>query len=640
MESTTKSSAAYEAQASSIFSFLRVTFSQMPRPVQVIGWLILLLVFVILVLHPLLGVTYFEGRVTTLAWKESGEPTSRWEPNLRVERNRHTYTNEGGQFIIPVRVPYVPFVDVEFHFGVDDIQELVSLPRPIPFVSLFNPNESKIYYVPSSKTMGPLGTPQRFFVDHIEARKAFESSQEKPTPTPPSIATLLSRLTIVNEAAAAALRFQQPTYTLRIDEILLDARESAYEIFFKILVDGNEIMLDSVPNAESPKIDQFTIFSGIPFRFDALGIPLIGAEHRIEISAWSAGIFRDSQLGSLVFDLDKSRVGQEFREIGEGLEVNLKLFPAVSIDYIMVPTIDDNAYLAINWLDIPKEYLGSVRSVVYDHGLDAENRFQTITRNQQAEGFSWFSTNLLINAALDLKAEISFEIGTVILARTLVPESKEPTSQLGYSFVAKALRLTGQHEQALDAIKLVLGKTSNLPEALTEKGKILAELGRIEDAFESFQRAHQLDPSNSAGINAYAWFLIETVPNPTRAQLQRGKELAEIAVKISPDAPRLDTLGWANFKLGEYKEAVDLLTTARDLRSVISQVDSIWIELQYHLGETYLAINDPERARAALNDVVELAQPDYFPGVPYILELAERAEELLATLAESDAEGV
>ena len=71
MNSSRKSTAAYEARADSIFSFLRDTFSQMPKPIQVIGWLILLFLFVFLVLHPIIGITYFEGRVTTLTRNES-----------------------------------------------------------------------------------------------------------------------------------------------------------------------------------------------------------------------------------------------------------------------------------------------------------------------------------------------------------------------------------------------------------------------------------------------------------------------------------------------------------------------------------------------------------------------------------------
>jgi hypothetical protein len=56
-----------EVQASSLFGFLKQTFSQMPRTVQVIGWLVILMLFAFLVLYPLLGITYLQGKIVPLS---------------------------------------------------------------------------------------------------------------------------------------------------------------------------------------------------------------------------------------------------------------------------------------------------------------------------------------------------------------------------------------------------------------------------------------------------------------------------------------------------------------------------------------------------------------------------------------------
>jgi len=629
MEAKSDQSSAYEARADSIFSFLQKTFSQMPKTVQVIGWLILLLLFVFIVLHPIIGITYFEGRVTTLTFNSERTAISRPEQNLRVERGRHTFTNERGQFIIPARVPYVPFIDVEFDFGSNEIQELVSLPRPIPFISLFNPNESKIYYVPSSKKLGPLGTPQRFFVDAAEAREAFEEKSKKSTPTQPSSTSLLRRLTPFSDAFAAAKRWDLPTHTLRIDELLLNTGQSVHEVYFEILVDGSSLNVDGVPNASSRKIDHITIFSGVPFKSDVLDIPLIGNEHRVELKVWSASFFKDHQLGSVVFELDQNRVGQEFREIGERLELKLQLFPPVSLNSVSVPATDGSTLMTISWIDVPQEYLGSIERVKYDRGGDFATRFENITKQDRLSNTPRFRYAFVVKAPVNLTAEIWFELGTVKLGRTVGLESTRADSPIGLYFLAGALNLTGQHKKALDTMELALvgAKSTDLVNMFTQKAIILGDMKRFKDAIEAFEKVLELDSKYALAINSYAWLLIEKLPNPTLVQLHRGKELAELAVKIESSLPRLDTLGWVYFKLGRYEEAERILTKARDLYT--DHHDSLWIELQYHLGIIHLAMGDVRQAGLELTEASKKAK--LFSGYPYILELGKKAEGLLAS---------
>jgi hypothetical protein len=63
--------------ATSLFKFLTSTFSQMPKSVQIIGWFVFLLLFVYLVLYPMLGITYYEGKI--MLWSldpKTGKPIS------------------------------------------------------------------------------------------------------------------------------------------------------------------------------------------------------------------------------------------------------------------------------------------------------------------------------------------------------------------------------------------------------------------------------------------------------------------------------------------------------------------------------------------------------------------------------------
>src|SRR6266498_4552625 len=81
-----------EAQAATLFAFLKQTFFQMPLLVQVTGWLVFLALFVFLVLYPILGITYFQGKIISLA-DEGGDATTKPEFGMRVYREIPTSTN-------------------------------------------------------------------------------------------------------------------------------------------------------------------------------------------------------------------------------------------------------------------------------------------------------------------------------------------------------------------------------------------------------------------------------------------------------------------------------------------------------------------------------------------------------------------
>ena len=51
-----------EAQAVSLFAFLKLTFSKMPKAVQVFGWIVFLFLFVFLVLYPIVGSLTLKAR--------------------------------------------------------------------------------------------------------------------------------------------------------------------------------------------------------------------------------------------------------------------------------------------------------------------------------------------------------------------------------------------------------------------------------------------------------------------------------------------------------------------------------------------------------------------------------------------------
>jgi tetratricopeptide (TPR) repeat protein len=86
------------------------------------------------------------------------------------------------------------------------------------------------------------------------------------------------------------------------------------------------------------------------------------------------------------------------------------------------------------------------------------------------------------------------------------------------------------------------------------------------------------------------------------ASLERAHALA-VGLRKS-DIPQFkDTLGWVNYRRGEFKEALPLLEDAAR-----SLPDAALI--RYHLGMTYLSVGDQAKATEHLQRGLELSKAD------------------------------
>ena len=115
----------------------------------------------------------------------------------------------------------------------------------------------------------------------------------------------------------------------------------------------------------------------------------------------------------------------------------------------------------------------------------------------------------------------------------------------------------------------------------TSLALIYEEVGILNKAEEFWRQALTLEPENPAGMNGLAWFLINNDIN-----IDEGLELIERALELSPDdSYYLDTKGWGLYKLGRYKEALELLEKSWELRPI-------------YIHEIYLHIEEVKKALA------------------------------------------
>lgn len=128
----------------------------------------------------------------------------------------------------------------------------------------------------------------------------------------------------------------------------------------------------------------------------------------------------------------------------------------------------------------------------------------------------------------------------------------------------------------------------------------LAELYEIKSdstaAIGVYERILKDTPETEVAINNLAALLTkETDP----VSWQRAMELASRFQ--DSDVPFFkDTLGWIHYKLEQYQDALKLLEPTAELLPTNP-------EIKYHLGMTYLALGDSNRAKEVLTDAIEIS---------------------------------
>lgn len=221
-----------------------------------------------------------------------------------------------------------------------------------------------------------------------------------------------------------------------------------------------------------------------------------------------------------------------------------------------------------------------------------------------------------------------------------------PGSVEEYRTVAEVLRSLERHEEALAAVREGLGQHPEDWELRAELGGYLAGADRFEEAYAHYQeldrklRAARPDLRNDLYFCIYGAAaertgrLAESVPLfeqaisqapveefPQRAarpynylgfvllelnrDLQRAVELIHHANELDPDCSAyVDSLGWANFKLGQYPEALRELLRAERMMKEEGTLDPVLLD---HLAQTYFRLGHRDKALECLGRAIQLA---------------------------------
>ncbi len=178
--------------------------------------------------------------------------------------------------------------------------------------------------------------------------------------------------------------------------------------------------------------------------------------------------------------------------------------------------------------------------------------------------------------------------------------------------LGNAYYLNSQSDQAV----IWLQRASSLPARNEFKSVIYTSLGDsynamrdFEKADAAFQKSIELNPNNDITLNNFAYSLSN---RGDQSLLQKAKEMADNALKSSPDNPSyLDTAGWIYYRLGDYRKARELVGKSLELNPNSAEVLEHMGDIMDKLGDKTAARSywkralDKDSSRSHLGDKIE-----------------------------------
>ena len=232
------------------------------------------------------------------------------------------------------------------------------------------------------------------------------------------------------------------------------------------------------------------------------------------------------------------------------------------------------------------------------HYDEAIARYREVTEGDRA----WIA-KLRIGAMIAKK-------GDVAAARSyldgLQPESPERQVELAQA-EAQLMRDSGDYKSAYAILTAALERQADSVDLLYDVAMVAEKLDRIDEVEARLKRLIELKPDNAQALNALGYTLVDRTPRTAE-----GLKLIEKALQIAPDDPFiLDSMGWANYRMGNLDDSEKFLR-----RAFGDQADP---EIAAHLGEVLWAKGERDRATEIWQSQLK-ASPDN----PVLIETMRR----------------
>lgn len=176
-------------------------------------------------------------------------------------------------------------------------------------------------------------------------------------------------------------------------------------------------------------------------------------------------------------------------------------------------------------------------------------------------------------------------------------------------YVAKGelLRVARRYEDAMTVFNTALDIVPGNSDLLYARALVAERLGRVDQLEEDLKVILKTEPDNAHALNALGFTLADQTDRYEEAYVYLKR-----AIEIMPDDPAIiDSLGWVQYRLGNYDEAIRLLRTA------LSRFDDA--EIAAHLGEVLWVSGDQQEARGIWREALEKSPDD-----PVLLKVMQR----------------
>ena len=155
----------------------------------------------------------------------------------------------------------------------------------------------------------------------------------------------------------------------------------------------------------------------------------------------------------------------------------------------------------------------------------------------------------------------------------------------------------GHEAEFFELLEMVIKKQPENVELLYFRAMTGQSLGRLDVLERDLLRVIEIDPGNADAMNALGYTLADQTDRHDEALV-----LIERALEIKPnEAAFIDSLGWVQYRLENYKDAVT------NLRKALSLFDND--EVAAHLGEVLWVSGEQQEARNVWQKALD-ARPD------------------------------
>jgi tetratricopeptide (TPR) repeat protein len=216
--------------------------------------------------------------------------------------------------------------------------------------------------------------------------------------------------------------------------------------------------------------------------------------------------------------------------------------------------------------------------------LDRKSEAQTWYAQVPDDDDHWFDAQLRSALLLDSSGK---EREALEAVHRLQARAGDATKELGDAYLLEA-EILNKHQRGEEAVAVYDRGLKALPDdtrLLYGRALLNGDLEHIDASVKDLRHLLELKPNDADAMNALGYTLADRTDKKDEAL-----SLIEKALKLKPDEPAIiDSLGWAQYRLGRLDDAVKQLRTAYS-----KQPDA---EIAAHLGEVLWVSGQKDEAR-------------------------------------------